>query len=51
LDDPDATVLASITPPSVSTETDDTVETETERVGDAAKAAAAAEAPAGDSAE
>jgi large subunit ribosomal protein L25 len=55
LDDPDATVLASITPPSVSTETDDTVETETERVGDAAKAAAAgqaaAEAPADDSAE
>jgi large subunit ribosomal protein L25 len=58
LDDPDATVLASITPPSVSTESDDEVETETERVGDSAKAeaakadeAGAAEAPAGDSAE
>jgi large subunit ribosomal protein L25 len=57
LDDPDATVLASITPPSVSTESDDEVETETERVGDAAKAEAAAddadaaEAPADDSAE
>jgi large subunit ribosomal protein L25 len=58
LDDPDATVLASITPPSVSTESDDTVETETERVGDTAKAEAAeagdadaAEAPADDSAE
>jgi len=36
LDDPDATVLASITPPSVSTETDDDgVETETEVVGKA----------------
>ncbi|HMJ33313.1 MAG TPA: 50S ribosomal protein L25 [Baekduia sp.] len=57
LDDPDATVLASITPPSVSTESDDSVETETERVGDTAKAAAAAgdadaaQAPADDSAE
>jgi large subunit ribosomal protein L25 len=40
LDDPDATVLASLTPPSVSTETDDTVETETERVGEASGAAA-----------
>jgi large subunit ribosomal protein L25 len=39
LDDPDATVLASITPPSVSTESDDTVETETERVGEKAKPA------------
>jgi large subunit ribosomal protein L25 len=36
LDDPDATVLASITPPSVSTESgDDGVETETEVVGKA----------------
>jgi large subunit ribosomal protein L25 len=58
LDDPDATVLASITPPSVSTESDDEVETETERVGDSAKAEAAAadeaadaETSAGDSAE
>ncbi|HWH94969.1 MAG TPA: 50S ribosomal protein L25 [Baekduia sp.] len=41
LDDPDATVLASITPPSVSTESDDGVETETQVVGEAA-------APAGD---
>jgi large subunit ribosomal protein L25 len=48
LDDPDATVLASLTPPSVSTETDDTVETETERVGEAPGAAApSAEAGAG----
>jgi large subunit ribosomal protein L25 len=39
LDDPDATVLASITPPSVSTESDDDVETETERVGEAPAAA------------
>jgi large subunit ribosomal protein L25 len=38
LDDPDATVLASITPPSVSTESDDDVETETERVGTKPKA-------------
>jgi large subunit ribosomal protein L25 len=58
LDDPDATVLASITPPSVSTESDDEVETETERVGDSARAeaaaaddAGAAEAPADGSAE
>ncbi|MCW2985210.1 MAG: ribosomal protein [Conexibacter sp.] len=43
LDDPDATVLASITPPSVSTETGDEVETETERVGDTARAEAATE--------
>jgi large subunit ribosomal protein L25 len=41
LDDPDATVLASITPPSVSTESDGGVETETEVVGQAAPAAAA----------
>jgi large subunit ribosomal protein L25 len=40
LDDPDATVLASITPPSVSTEADEGVETETEVVGQAAPAAA-----------
>jgi large subunit ribosomal protein L25 len=50
LDDPDATVLASITPPSVSTESDDTVETETERVGEKAKPAAEA-AASDDSAE
>jgi large subunit ribosomal protein L25 len=43
LDDPDATVLASITPPSVSTESDDGVETETEVVGQAPAAAAPAE--------
>ncbi|HWI74908.1 MAG TPA: 50S ribosomal protein L25 [Baekduia sp.] len=41
VDDLDATVLASITPPSVSTESDDTVETETEVVGEAAPAAEA----------
>jgi large subunit ribosomal protein L25 len=41
LDDPDATVLASVTPPSVSTESDGGVETETEVVGQAAPAAAA----------
>ena len=35
LDDPDTTVLASITPPSVSTESDDEVETETAVVGEA----------------
>lgn len=54
LDDPDATVLASITPPSVSTESSDEVETETERVGEKPKAEAApaaAEAPAEGSAE
>src|SRR4051812_9284261 len=33
LDDPETTILASITPPSVSTESDDGVETETEVVG------------------
>jgi large subunit ribosomal protein L25 len=44
LDDPDATVLASITPPSVSTEADeDGVETETARVGEAAAEAEGAE--------
>jgi large subunit ribosomal protein L25 len=47
LDDPDATVLASITPPSVSTESDDEVETETQVVGEAAPA----DAEAGDDAE
>jgi large subunit ribosomal protein L25 len=51
LDDPETTVLASITPPSVSTESDDEVETETERVGEAAAApeGAADEAEAGES--
>jgi large subunit ribosomal protein L25 len=34
LDDPETTILASITPPSVSTESDDAVETETEVVGE-----------------
>jgi large subunit ribosomal protein L25 len=44
LDDPEATVLASITPPSVAPETDDAVETETQVVGEGeAPAAAAAE--------
>jgi large subunit ribosomal protein L25 len=41
VDDPDATVLASITPPSVSTESGDEVETETAVVGQAAPAATA----------
>lgn len=41
VDDLDATVLASITPPSVSTESDDTVETETEVVGESSGGAAA----------
>lgn len=50
LDDPDATVLASITPPSVSTETDDEVETETQVVGEAAPAAGD-DAEGGDDAE
>jgi large subunit ribosomal protein L25 len=36
LDDPDATVLASITPPSVSTEAGDELEIETAVVGEAA---------------
>ena len=34
LDDPETTIIASITPPSVSTEDDDAVETETEVVGE-----------------
>lgn len=41
LDDPDTTVLASITPPSVSTESDDAVETETAVVGEGDAPAAA----------
>jgi large subunit ribosomal protein L25 len=49
LDDPDATVLASITPPSVSTESDDAVETETQVVGQGGAAAAGDDA-AGDDA-
>jgi large subunit ribosomal protein L25 len=50
LDDPDATVLASITPPSVSTESDDEIETETGVVGAGAGTAegAADDADAGD---
>jgi large subunit ribosomal protein L25 len=51
LDDPDATVLASITPPSVSTESDDNVETETERVGEAPSAPAGEAAAADESGE
>jgi large subunit ribosomal protein L25 len=51
LDDPDATVLASITPPSVSTESDDDVETETERVGEAPSAPAGEAAAADESGE
>ena len=51
LDDPDATVLASITPPSVSTESGDDVETETERVGEAPSAPAAESGGAGESGE
>jgi large subunit ribosomal protein L25 len=43
LDDPDTTVLASITPPSVAEVSDDEVETETAVVGEGAEAA---EAPA-----
>lgn len=50
LDDPDATVLASITPPSVSTESDDEVETETQVVGETA-AAEGDDAEGGDDAE
>jgi large subunit ribosomal protein L25 len=46
VDDPDATVLASITPPSVSTESDDAVETETEVVGQGG-GTAEGDAPAG----
>ena len=45
VDDLDATVLASITPPSVSTESDDEVETETAVVGEDAPAAAEGDAP------
>jgi large subunit ribosomal protein L25 len=48
LDDPDATVLASITPPSVSTESDDGVETETAVVGQAAPAEAQGDESGGD---
>jgi large subunit ribosomal protein L25 len=48
VDDLDATVLASITPPSVSTESDDTVETETEVVGESSGAAAGGDASSGD---
>jgi large subunit ribosomal protein L25 len=48
LDDPDATVLASITPPSVSTESDDGVETETAVVGETAAAAKGDDAEGGD---
>jgi large subunit ribosomal protein L25 len=44
LDDPDATVLASITPPSVSTESGDDLETETQLVGESAAAPAEADA-------
>src|SRR3954471_10462911 len=50
LDDPETTILASITPPSVSTESDDGVETETEVVGEGAGEAegSAEDADAGD---
>jgi large subunit ribosomal protein L25 len=48
VDDPETTILASITPPSVSTESDDTVETETAVVGEAAPAAAEGDAGSGD---
>jgi large subunit ribosomal protein L25 len=41
LDDPETTILASITPPSVALEAGDEVETETEVVGEAAAAGAA----------
>jgi large subunit ribosomal protein L25 len=47
VDDPETTILASITPPSVSTESDDAVETETAVVGESSGAAAAAEGDAG----
>jgi large subunit ribosomal protein L25 len=47
LDDPETTILASITPPSVSTETDDEVETETEVVGEGGGAAEGASEDAG----
>src|SRR3954462_3277004 len=39
LDDPETTILASITPPSVAPETDDALETETEVVGESAREA------------
>jgi large subunit ribosomal protein L25 len=39
LDDPDTTILASITPPSVAEEPEDAVETETEVVGEGGEAA------------
>ena len=50
LDDPETTILASITPPSVSTESDDGVETETQVVGQGAGTAegSANDAGAGD---
>jgi large subunit ribosomal protein L25 len=52
IDDPETTIIASITPPSVSTESDDEVETETEVVGegggDAAEAEAEGDEPAAD---
>ena len=48
VDDPETTILASITPPSVSTESDDAVETETAVVGQVAPAAAADDAGSGD---
>jgi large subunit ribosomal protein L25 len=41
LDDPETTILASITPPSVQTESDDAVETETAVVGEGASEAQA----------
>jgi large subunit ribosomal protein L25 len=50
LDDPDATVLASITPPSVSTESDDEVETETAVVGEEKAAEAEGDDAEGDDA-
>jgi large subunit ribosomal protein L25 len=50
LDDPETTILASITPPSVSTEADDEVETETEVVGEGGEAAADGDAEGGDEA-
>jgi large subunit ribosomal protein L25 len=43
LDDPDATVLASVTPPSIATDADDDIETETAVVGEAGEAPAAGE--------
>jgi large subunit ribosomal protein L25 len=49
LDDPETTILASITPPSVAPEADE-VETETEVVGEAAEAAGGEAAEGGDEA-